>query len=94
MNYGTLRGLIPTEYPTYEKWRQHVYRVLQAAGLRRSEAEVFHDIRRTYLIQRMEGLIARRMDPRRAAALVAREAGHHRAEVLRWYMDGSAAPAA
>ncbi|MBI4565896.1 MAG: hypothetical protein HY716_14505 [Planctomycetes bacterium] len=53
----------------------------------RQDGVVFHDCRRRYAAERMDYLIdERKMPPERAAALVARELGHHRTEVLRWYM--------
>lgn len=79
-------ALIPKECPTFESWRQQVYPILRAAGLGRHTESTFHDLRRTYVVERMEGLINDQgLQPERAAALVAREVGHHRIEVLRWY---------
>jgi len=75
-------ALIPREWPTWESWRQHVYPILRAAGVG------FHDLRRSYVVDRMDGLINDQgLDPERAAALVAREVGHSRTEVLRWYLE-------
>ena len=79
--------LIPQEVPTYEKWRQYVYRVLRQAGVGRESDQTFHDLRRGYLCERMKFLmVVKGMDRARAAALVAREAGHHRLEILDWYL--------
>ena len=79
--------LIPRECPTYEKWRQQCYRQLKAAGMSRASGVVFQDLRRTYACERMDCLIReRKMPPDRAAQLVARELGHGRTEVLRWYI--------
>ncbi len=81
------QAIIPAEAPTFEKWRQHVYRVLRAAGVGRANDATFHDLRRGYLIQRMKHLVkVKGMDRDRAAALVAREAGHGRTEILQWYL--------
>lgn len=87
--------LIPRECPTYEKWRQQCYPQLQAAGMSRASGVVFHDLRRTYACERMDYLIRdRKMSPDRAAQLVARELGHGRTEVLRWYIAEGGQPAA
>jgi len=86
-------GLIPSECPTFEVWRQEVYRALRAAGLGRATDTTFHDLRRSYFAARMKYLMeVKGMDRHRAAAIVAREAGHHRLEILDWYLadsDGS-----
>lgn len=80
-------GLIPAEYPTFEKWRQYAYGVLRAAGISRETDVIFHDIRRSYLVERMKFLVdVRHLSPDAAAKIVAREAGHNRTEVLRWYV--------
>lgn len=79
--------IIPGEVPTYEEWRQYVYRLLRQAGVGRATDQTFHDLRRTYLGERMNYLIqSRGMARDRAAAVVSREAGHHRAEILAWYI--------
>jgi integrase len=79
--------LIPRDCPTYEKWRQKCYSQLRAAGMSRASGVVFHDLRRTYACERMDYLVReRKMLPERAAQLVARELGHGRTEVLRWYI--------
>lgn len=80
-------GIIPPEARTFEEWRQYVYRVLRAAGVGRATDQTFHDLRRTYLCERMKYLIlVKKMDRHRAATVVAREAGHHREEILEWYL--------
>ena len=80
-------GLIPREFRTYEEWRQSVYRSLRAAGVGRATDATFHDLRRTYLVERMKHLVSeKRTAPLQAAALVAREAGHSRLEILDWYI--------
>jgi site-specific recombinase XerC len=82
------QAIIPAEAPTFEKWRQHVYRVLRAAGVGRATDATFHDLRRGYLVRRMTDLVkVKGMDRDRAAALVAREAGHGRTEILQWYLE-------
>ena len=88
-------GLIPSECPTFEVWRQEVYSALRAAGVGRATDTTFHDLRRGYLVARMKYLMeAKGMDRDRAAAIVAREAGHHRLEILDWYLaDAEEAPA-
>ncbi len=83
-------GLIPEGVRTYEEWRQYVYRVLRAAGIGRATDQTFHDLRRTYLCERMNFLVkVKGMTRDRAAAIVAREAGHHRLEILNWYIVDS-----
>ncbi len=83
-------GLIPPEYRTYEEWRQYVYRTLRAAGVGRATDATFHDLRRTYLVERMKHLVTvKQAVPLQAAALVAREAGHSRLEILDWYIANS-----
>jgi hypothetical protein len=85
------RGLIPETFATYEKWRQHVYPILRNAGLSRETDVTFHDLRRTYFVIRMEYLLSvGERSNEDAAALVAREAGHHRTEVLQWYLSARA----
>jgi hypothetical protein len=80
-------GLIPRDFPTFEEWRQYAYRELRKAGISRAADRTFHDLRRTYLVQRVYGLVRDRgLAPERAAALAAREAGHNRIEVLQWYL--------
>jgi site-specific recombinase XerC len=80
-------ALIPAECPTYESWRQHVYSILREAGVGRETDTTFHDLRRTYVVERMDELINEQgLDPERAAELVAREVGHSRTEVMRWYV--------
>lgn len=82
--------LIPEEYRTYEEWRQYVYRVLRAAGVGRATDQSFHDLRRTYLSERMKYLVkVRKMSQIQASILVSREAGHHRLEILDWYIVDS-----
>jgi site-specific recombinase XerC len=81
------QAIIPAEAPTFEKWRQHVYRVLRAGGVGRATDATFHDMRRSYLCARMKHLVTvKGMDRDCAAALVAREAGHGRTEILDWYL--------
>jgi hypothetical protein len=83
-------SLIPTGYRTYEEWRQHVYPVLRGAGVGRATDQTFHDLRRTYLCERMNFLVKKKgLNRDQAAALVAREAGHHRLEILEWYIADS-----
>ncbi len=83
-------GLIPPEVRTFEEWRQRAYRILRAAGIGRATDHLFHDIRRGYFVQRMKYLIeVKGMTREQAAAIVAREAGHHRLEILQWYLDDS-----
>jgi len=80
-------GLVPPACRTFDEWRQHVYRELRAAGIGRATDRTFHDLRRTYIVERMRFLVTEKgMDPPRAAALVSREVGHHRLEILRWYL--------
>jgi hypothetical protein len=80
-------GIIPQELRTFEEWRQYVYPILRGAGVGRATDQTFHDLRRTYLCERMKFLITvKGMDRDRAAAIVAREAGHHREEILEWYL--------
>jgi site-specific recombinase XerC len=82
--------LIPQEVRTYEEWRQYVYRALRAAGIGRATDQTFHDLRRTYFNERMVFLVKKKgMSRDQAATLVAREAGHHRLEILDWYIDDS-----
>ncbi len=83
---ATDRGLIPPEWTTYEKFRQWVYRELRKVGISKKDGRIFHDIRRAYAVERMQGLIERHWTRERAAQLVARELGHHRTEVLDWYI--------
>ena len=81
-------GLIPREFPTYEKWRQYVYGELRKAGLGKEFDATVQDLRRTYIVERMDYLIhVRHLDPQEAAEIVAREVGHHRTEVLQWYVE-------
>ena len=81
-------ALIPKDCPSYETWRQHVYSILRAAGFGRHTDVTFHDLRRTYVVERMERQINDLgFDPERTAELVAREVGHSRTEILRWYLD-------
>ncbi len=81
-------ALISPEFPTWESWRQHAYRILRAAGVGRHSDTPFHDLRRTYVVERMDGLINDRgLHSDHAANLVAREVGHSRTEVLEWYVD-------
>jgi site-specific recombinase XerC len=85
-------SLIPKDVQTYEEWRQSVYRILRAAGVGRATDQTFHDLRRTYLNERMAFLVYQKgMDREQAATLVAREAGHHRLEILEWYIADSEA---
>lgn len=80
-------SIIPAEIHTYEEWRQYVYRVLRAAGVGRASDQTFHDLRRTYVSERMNHLIKTKgIDRQRAATIVSREAGHHRLEILAWYI--------
>jgi len=79
-------GLIPREFTTFEEWRQYAYRQLRKAGISRAADRTFHDIRRTYIVERVHGLVQRGLEPSRAAALVARKVGHNRIEVLQWYL--------
>lgn len=84
---GGAGSLIPREVPTYEAWRQSVYRALRAGGLGRVSDATFHDLRRTYVLERMRRLVVERgISWERAARLVSREVGHHRVEILDWYV--------
>ena len=81
-------GLIPRKCPTYEKWRQYVYAELRKAGIGKQFDETFHDCRRTYIVERMDYLVRmRHLDQEVAARIVAREVGHHRTEILQWYLE-------
>ena len=80
-------ALIPKEAPTFDKWRQSVYRVFRAAGLSKAQDATFHDLRRNMAARRMEGLIRRGVDRFAAAKLVSKELGHNRVEILQWYVD-------
>ncbi len=83
-------ALIPPDVRTYEEWRQHVYRVLRQAGVGRASDQTFHDLRRGYLCDRMKFLVkGKGMARIEAARLVSREAGHHRLEILLWYIADS-----
>jgi len=80
-------GLIPRECPTYEKWRQYVYDQLRAAGMGKQFDATFQDCRRAYVAERLKYLIeVRHLTTEAAVRIVAREVGHHRTEVLRWYV--------
>jgi len=79
-------SLVPRECPTFEKWRQHCYRELRAAGVGQAHGTLFHDARRTYAVQRFCGLIARGVEWDPAAKLVSLELGHSRTEILDWYI--------
>ena len=79
-------ALIPREMPTYEKWRRCCYEALRKAGMGRKTNVLFHDLRRTYAVERMKGLLARGVRRDDAARLVARELGHSRTEILEWYI--------
>jgi hypothetical protein len=80
-------GLIPRECPTYEKWRQYVYDELREAGMGKQFGATFQDCRRSYIVERMDYLVRERyLDQEVAARIVAREVGHHRTEVLCWYV--------
>lgn len=84
--------LIPAEFRAYEEWRQYVYRLLRGAGIGRATDQTFHDLRRTYLCERMKYLLTvKGLHRNRAAEIVAREAGHHRHEILQWYIADTAA---
>ena len=88
-------ALIPPEAPTFEKWRQLVYRELRSVGISRQEDKPFQDLRRTYAVERMRFLVEKKgMDRDRALRLVAREMGHHRTEVLAWYLAEESSEAA
>ena len=83
-------ALIPKDCPTYEAWRQHVYPVLRAAGVGRHTDTSFHDLRRTYVVERMDSLVnGQGLDREHAAAIVAHEVGHSRTEVLQWYLESA-----
>ncbi len=85
-------GMIPPEIPTFEKWRQYVYGELRNAGLGKEFDVTFQDCRRTFIVERMDNLIRmRHLDHDAAARIVAREVGHHRTEVLRWYLATTSA---
>lgn len=84
-------ALIPREFATFEQWRQYVYRQLRAAGFSREKDQVFHDLRRSYAVERMDQLIReRRWDRHSASKLVSKELGHNRIEILDWYIDWEA----
>lgn len=81
------QGIIPSEIPTFEEWRQGVYRTLRSIGMGRATDVLFHDLRRAYIVERMHYLIGtRRLSNFEAAVIVSREAGHHRTEILDWYV--------
>jgi site-specific recombinase XerC len=84
-------ALIPKECSTYETWRQHVYPILRAAGVGRHTDTPFHNLRRTYVVERMDDLINNQgLNPDRAATLVAREVGQPDGglEVVLWKRTG------
>lgn len=81
------QGIIPPEVPTFEEWRQGAYRALRSIGMGRATDILFHDLRRSYIVDRMRYLIEQRsLSHFEAAVIVAREAGHHRTEILDWYV--------
>ncbi len=92
---GSDAALIPPEWPTFKKWAEHCYRRFRAAGLGRKMDAVFHDLRRTFACERMKYLMEVRGRSRDdAAALVARELGHSRTEILEWYLSDTGGDAA
>jgi integrase len=94
---GSDGALIPHEWKTFDSWRQHCYHEFRKAGLGQEEDVVFHDLRRTFACERLKYLMDVRGRSREdAAALVARELGHGRTEILEWYIspDGDPAQAA
>ncbi len=80
------RGVIPSSVATFEKWRQHVYRSLRAAGLSKARGATFHDLRRTYAVRRLADLLKRGVERRAASKLVSKELGHSRLDILDWYI--------
>ncbi len=80
------RGLIPEHFRTLKAFGDWVYAQLRAIGIGRSTDVVFHDLRRTYAVERVRQLVAAGRDPEAAADLVSRELGHHRREILEWYL--------
>jgi len=91
---GRDAALIPPEWPSYKKWAEHCYRKFRAAGLARKTDAVFHDMRRTYAQERMNNLMIHGRSREQAAALVARELGHSRLEILDWYIADTGGDAA
>jgi site-specific recombinase XerC len=87
-------ALIPPEWPSYKKWATHCYRKFRAAGLGRKTDAIYHDMRRTYARDRMEYLMLHGRTREQAAALVARELGHSRTEILEWYLSDTGGDAA
>jgi len=87
-------ALIPPEWPSYKKWAEHCYRKFRAAGLGRKTDAVYHDLRRTYACERMNYLMIHGRSREQAAALVARELGHSRLEILEWYLPDTGGDAA
>jgi len=84
---GAEGSLTPPEWKTFDSWRQHCYHVFRKAGLGQETDTVFHDTRRTFACERMKYLMEIRGRSREdAAALVARELGHGRTEILEWYI--------
>jgi integrase len=83
------RGLIPAEYPTFKSYADWVYAQLRSAGIGRVTGTTFHDLRRTYAVDRMSLLLLSGHCREAAAHVVSRELGHHRAEVLNWYVDSA-----
>jgi len=87
-------ALIPPEWPSYKKWAEHCYRKFRAAGLGRKTDAIYHDMRRTYARDRMGYLMLHGRTPEQAAALVARELGHSRTDILGWYLTDGGGDAA
>jgi len=84
---GAGLGLIPPEMRTFKAWADKVYEMLRSIGVGRATDTTFHDLRRTYAVERMHEILATRgCSWEEAARVVARELGHNRTEVLDWYM--------
>ncbi len=81
------RGLIPATERTFKAWSDKVYAMLRSIGVGRATDTTFHDLRRSFAAERMREIMAtRRCTWEEAARVVARELGHHRTEVIDWYV--------
>jgi hypothetical protein len=79
-------GCLVDKDKTYENWRTATYKRFRAAGLSRSDGDVFHDLRRTWADQELARLRAKGHSVEEAAKIVSKRLGHNRLEVLRWYL--------
>lgn len=78
--------LIPSVL-TFKQWKSMVYRELREAGLSRKTDALFHDLRRTFILEEHTRLLGKGHTESEASKIVSKKIGHSRIDILGAYID-------